>query len=454
MKLIISIVLILGLSLMSLGCDQVSSFASGSDDALIDCLLENDVDVDDFWPGTEPCALESLEWFNDNSDTDVLTATFGGDPELAEAALKLEQKYNEKKAERDAETQKEQENLEKKVEESLETIIEDYSTGDPPPTPTQTASEEYDLLRSKLLDHVSTGSTVDVWQIPDDGYLLYYTFRKGSDEVVSHTEMDELIALAGFTLFMDSWIWELPDTLEELKNVSIRNSDATPIVHTFPQHNEVAYTYNIYPYRCDLPYRREISTSELQELLSKGGMEISLEILERISSCDESLYHTIKMDMEEKPVTSHVLSPEMQDIVFRGGYIRTTLYSHAIPTVDTARMSLMIELLNSPPPDIIETQFHYGTYSGNLWSDKLHKWVPNCARPLESYRLFEKLNAIRSTFPHAASHGGWEEGLFFLYTNVGPLYHVSYNLADFPNSCVWNATFTRVEDDTHVLTSR
>ena len=455
-RLTISIALILGLSLISLGCDQVSSFVSGSDDALIGCLLENDVDIDDLWPGDEPCALESLEWFNDNSDTDVLTATFGGDPELTEAFLKLEQKYNEKKAERDAEAQKEQEALEKKVEESLDTIVEDYSPDEPTPTSiqNQTASEEYDLLSSKILEHIGTRPTVDVWQIPDDGYMSYHTFQEGSDEVISHTEIDELIPLAGYTLFMDSWNWELPGTLEALKNVSIRNSDVTPVVHTFPQHDEVAYTYHIYPYKCDLPYRREISTSELQEFLSKGGMEIPLEILERISSCNESLYHTVRMDKEEKPVASHSLSPEMQDIVFRGGYTRTTLYSHSLPTVDTSRISLMIELLASPPQDVIETQFHFGQYGGNRWNEKLHKWVPDCARPKDTYRLSEKYDVIRSTFPHAASHGAWEDGLFFLYTNVGPLYRASYSLADFPNSCAWNATFTRVEDDTHVLAAR
>ena len=280
---------------MSLGCDEVSSLVSGSDDALVDCLLENDVDIDDFWPGDEPCALESLEWFNDNSDTDMLTATFGGDPELAEAALRLEQKYNEKKAEKDAEAQREQEELDQKVEESLETIVEDYSTSDSAPTSTQTASEEYDLLRSKILERVDTRPTVDVWQIPDDGYLSYYAFQQGSDEVVSHTEMDELVPLAGHTLFMDSWTWELPDTLEELKNISIRNSDVTPIVHTFPQHDEVSYTYNIYPYRCDLPYRSEVPLSELQALLSKGGMEIPLDMLERITGCNESLYHVFPL---------------------------------------------------------------------------------------------------------------------------------------------------------------
>ena len=250
MKIIISLVLILGLSIVPLGCDLVNN----SEDALIDCLLENDIGIDDFGFGDGPCALESLEWFNDNSDTDIVTATFGGDPELAEAALKLERKYDEKKSERDAEAQKEQEELEKKVEESLSTIVEDYSSSEPTLTTTQTqsASEEYELLRSKISEQVSARPTVDVWQIPDDGYLSYYTFQKGSDAVVTHTDMDELIPLAGYTLFMDSWIYQLPGTLEELKNISIRNSDVTPVVHTFPQHDEVAYTYNIYPYRCDL----------------------------------------------------------------------------------------------------------------------------------------------------------------------------------------------------------
>ena len=114
----------------------------------------------------------------------------------------------------------------------------------------------------------------------------------------------------------------------------------------------------------------------------------------------------------------------------------------------------MIELLNSPPPDIVEAQFHFGRYGNRRWSDELHKWVPDCVRPLETHLLSEKFDTIKSTFPHATPYGEWENGHFFLYANVGPLYRASYHLADFPESCAWNATFTRVEDDAHVLTSR